>query len=124
MRASCETDLARRFTLAVGAKWLGNTQAVAMCHYVDVTDGDFERAIHEGDAHAARKEAQYLSETGAIGGKSKIPKTQKPRKFRGFRVDANHYGISRWRRREFVKKWRLRYKSRCNVISCMRLRSC
>jgi integrase len=30
MRASCETDLARQFPLAVVAKWLGNTQAVAM----------------------------------------------------------------------------------------------
>ena len=34
MRASCETDLAREFPLAVVAKWLGNTQAVAMRHYV------------------------------------------------------------------------------------------
>lgn len=44
MRASCETDLARQFPLAVVAKCLGNTQAVAMRHYVDVTDADFERA--------------------------------------------------------------------------------
>ena len=44
LRASCETDLARQFPLAVAAKWLGNTQAVAMRHYVDVTDADFERA--------------------------------------------------------------------------------
>ena len=47
MRASCETDLARQFPLAVVAKWLGNTQAVAMRHYVDVTDADFERAVIE-----------------------------------------------------------------------------
>lgn len=46
MRASCESDLARQFPLAVVAKWLGNTQAVAMRHYVDVTDADFERAIN------------------------------------------------------------------------------
>lgn len=32
MRASCESDLARQFPLAVVAKWLGNTQAVAMRH--------------------------------------------------------------------------------------------
>ena len=47
MRASCETDLARQFPLAIVAKWLGNTQAVAMRHYVDVTDADFERAISD-----------------------------------------------------------------------------
>lgn len=35
MRASCETDLARKFPLAVSAKWLGNTQAVAMRHFVE-----------------------------------------------------------------------------------------
>ncbi len=44
MRASCETDLAREFPLAIVAKWRGNTQAVAMRHYVDVTNTDFERA--------------------------------------------------------------------------------
>ena len=44
MRASCETGLAREFPLAIEAKWRGNTQAVAMRHYVDVTDTDFERA--------------------------------------------------------------------------------
>ena len=44
MRARCETDLARQFPLAVMAKWLGTTQVVAMRHYVDVTDADFEQA--------------------------------------------------------------------------------
>ena len=65
MRASCETDLARQFPLAVVAKWLGNTQAVAMRHYVDVTDGDFERAVSidlaiplDATKKAAQKTAQ------------------------------------------------------------------
>ncbi|MGQ9822014.1 MAG: hypothetical protein ACUVQK_09140, partial [Thermogutta sp.] len=49
MRASCETDLARQFPLAVVAKWLGITQAGAMRHYVDVTDADFERAVMGGE---------------------------------------------------------------------------
>lgn len=63
MRASCETDLAREFPLAVVAKWLGNTQAVAMRHYVDVTDADFERAATGGgvsDTKAAQKAAQSV----------------------------------------------------------------
>lgn len=63
MRASCETDLARQFPLAVVAKWLGNTQAVAMRHYVDVTDSDFERAA-AGDGNAAQKAAQHAHATG------------------------------------------------------------
>jgi len=61
MRASCETDLARQFPLAVVAKWLGNTQAVAMRHYVDVTDADFERAIL-GDAPATQEAAQNAAQ--------------------------------------------------------------
>ena len=63
MRASCETDLAREFPLAVVAKWLGNTQPVAMRHYVDVTDADFERAATGGgvpDSKAAQKAAQSV----------------------------------------------------------------
>ena len=62
MRASCETDLARKFPLAVVAKWLGNTQAVAMRHYVDVTDADFEKAIQTtktGSEKAAQNPAQF-----------------------------------------------------------------
>ncbi len=61
MRASCETDLARQFPLAVVAKWLGNTQAVAMRHYVDVTDGDFERAV-SGAAQAVNEAAQNAAQ--------------------------------------------------------------
>ena len=64
MRASCETDLARQFPLPVVAKWLGNTQAVAMRHYVDVTDADFERATMGGET-ADEKAAQLgRAETG------------------------------------------------------------
>jgi len=66
MRASCETDLARQFPLAVVAKWLGNTQAVAMRHYVDVTDADFERAAAgtgPSDGQAAQNAAQHAHAT-------------------------------------------------------------
>jgi hypothetical protein len=63
MRAGCETDLAREYPPVVVAKWLGNTQAVAMRHYVDVTDADFERAATGGgvsDTKAAQKAAQSV----------------------------------------------------------------
>jgi integrase len=66
MRASCETDLARKFPLAIVAKWLGNTQAVAMRHYVDVTDADFERATTGAEtsgAKAAQNAAQQAHAT-------------------------------------------------------------
>ena len=44
LRASCESDLAQAFPLATVVKWLGNTPAIALRHYVDVTDEAFERA--------------------------------------------------------------------------------
>lgn len=66
MRASAETDLAREFPLAVVAKWLGNTQAVAMRHYVDVTDADFERAAR-GTETGAEGAAQKAAQSGGAG---------------------------------------------------------
>ena len=75
MRASCETDLARQFPLAVVAKWLGNTQAVAMRHYVDVTDTDFERAS-ECDAKATQQAAVLDgNESQPLDATSKKPRT-------------------------------------------------
>ncbi|VTS00497.1 integrase family protein : Phage integrase family protein OS=Rhodopirellula maiorica SM1 GN=RMSM_04392 PE=4 SV=1: Phage_integrase [Tuwongella immobilis] len=44
LRASCESDLAANFPLAVVTKWIGNTQAVAMRHYIDTTDSSFDAA--------------------------------------------------------------------------------
>ena len=55
------TFYTREFPLAVVAKWLGNTQAVAMRHYVDVTDSDFERAIAD-DAAGIEKTAQEAAQ--------------------------------------------------------------
>src|SRR4029078_2084152 len=44
LRASCESDLAQSFPLAVGTKWLGNTPSVALRHYVDPTEAAFDLA--------------------------------------------------------------------------------
>ncbi|MEM4168372.1 MAG: site-specific integrase [Candidatus Caldarchaeum sp.] len=46
LRASCESDLAQDYPLAVVTKWLGNTPSIALRHYVDPTDDAFERAKH------------------------------------------------------------------------------
>jgi integrase len=42
LRASCESDLAQSFPLAVVTKWLGNTPSVALRHYVDPTEAAFD----------------------------------------------------------------------------------
>jgi len=63
MRASCESDLARQFPLPTVTRWLGNTVAVAMKHYVSILDGDFDRAANEAIpelVEAAQKAAQQV----------------------------------------------------------------
>ncbi len=54
LRASCESDLAQSFPLAVVAKWLGNTPSIALRHYVDPTDAAFQQALcwHPGQPTA------------------------------------------------------------------------
>jgi hypothetical protein len=45
MRASRETELVALFPIQVVTAWLGNTPAIAMQHYLQVRDSDFEKAI-------------------------------------------------------------------------------
>jgi len=45
LRASCETELAAKFPVHVVTAWLGNTPKVAMRHYLQVTDADFQKAV-------------------------------------------------------------------------------
>jgi integrase len=61
LRASRETELAAEFPIHVVTAWLGNTPAIAMKHYLQVTDADFERAAKSGansGAHPAHFPAQ------------------------------------------------------------------
>lgn len=47
LRSSRQTELAERFPMQVVCKWMGNSQAVALGHYLQVTDDHFERAVRE-----------------------------------------------------------------------------
>ena len=44
LRASRETELARLYSIDCVTAWMGNTQSVALSHYLQVTDADFEKA--------------------------------------------------------------------------------
>ncbi len=44
MRSTRQTELAAQYPLHVVCAWIGNKQAVAAEHYLQVTDADFERA--------------------------------------------------------------------------------
>ena len=48
MRASRETELVEQFPVQVVTAWLGNTPSIAMRHYLQVRDSDYEKAI-KGD---------------------------------------------------------------------------
>lgn len=62
LRSSRETELTERFPLHVVTQWIGNSKAVAMKHYLQVTDDHFQQAIQAptGAAHFA---AQFGAES-------------------------------------------------------------
>jgi integrase len=50
LRASCESELVRRFPLSTVVKWVGHDISIAMKHYLSVTDDDFVSAATAPDA--------------------------------------------------------------------------
>ncbi len=58
MRASRETELAQAHSIKAVTEWLGNTEGVAMRHYLMVTDQQFKQAT-DLTAEAAQNPAQY-----------------------------------------------------------------
>lgn len=80
LRASAQTDLANRFPAHVVCEWLGNSEAVAKEHYLQVTDGHFRAALEEGpEAHqkahqGERETALYGAQLGS--GKAETPAKQ------------------------------------------------
>jgi len=55
MRATRETELVETFPIQAACKWIGNSEAVAKEHYLQVTDEHFARAV-EGEK--AQRQAQ------------------------------------------------------------------
>lgn len=48
LRASRETDLMQTFPIHVVTAWLGNTPKIALAHYLQTLDADFEKAVKGG----------------------------------------------------------------------------
>jgi integrase len=68
LRATRETELAERFPIQVVCEWIGNSQAVAKQHYLQVTDEHYRLAIEGGSKSgsvpaqaAAQNPAQHVS---------------------------------------------------------------
>lgn len=53
MRSSRKTELAKEWPIHVVCAWIGNTPAVAVGHYLKVSDSDYKRAIR-GEKSAAK----------------------------------------------------------------------
>lgn len=79
LRSSCETELAQQFPLPVVIAWLGHSADIALKHYCQVTDADFERA-----AKAVQNPVQQLHETARNGSQHETSDDEKPLEFPGF----------------------------------------
>ncbi|MCA9092948.1 MAG: tyrosine-type recombinase/integrase [Planctomycetaceae bacterium] len=65
LRSTRETELAEQYPLHVVTAWLGNSQPIALKHYLQVTDAHFQRAAGQS-AEAAQNPAQYLPASGRM----------------------------------------------------------
>ncbi len=70
MRASRETELAKEYPIHVVTTWLGNTPRIALKHYLQVTDADFDRAgvaLERGGAESGARSAQNAAQQAHAG---------------------------------------------------------
>lgn len=72
LRASCETDLMQHHPIHVVAAWIGNTPKIALGHYLQTLESDFEKAV-TGDVKPDVSPTQNATKTGAdTTGREKI----------------------------------------------------
>ena len=82
LRASRQTELEARFPTHVVCAWIGNSEAVARKHYLQVRDEDFAKALQNpvqfasaearNDSHAARSVKQESAESAEKHGISRL----------------------------------------------------
>ncbi len=78
LRSTRETELMESYPAHVVCQWIGNSEAVAKRHYLQVTDDHFDRAIR-GDDQAAQKAAQSVhAETRGESQESKSAQKKTP----------------------------------------------
>ncbi len=86
LRSTRETELVREHPLHVVVKWLGNSQAVAAKHYLQVTDEDFQRAAaNYGAAHALQQAATSTS-VEVHGATTEMQNPREPQDSRGILI--------------------------------------
>ena len=75
MRATRETELASDYPIHVVTAWLGNTPRIALKHYLQVTDADFERAA-KGGAESGARVAQNAAQQAHAGSRTDSQETK------------------------------------------------
>ena len=89
LRSTRETELAEEFPAHVVCKWLGNSQPVAMKHYLQVTEEHYARAVQYASPQAAQKAAQYPAAMSCKESQVEPAINRKPRKLRDFASCCN-----------------------------------
>ena len=77
LRASCETDLMASHPIHVVTAWIGNTPAIALKHYLQVLDADFEKATRDGTESGA-VEVQKAVQSRAAANRPEMAQTPQP----------------------------------------------
>ena len=72
LRSTRETELAEEYSIQAACEWIGNSQAVARKHYLQVTEEQFERAVH-GDSRALHNPVQFGAEVARSDSQSEMP---------------------------------------------------
>jgi integrase len=82
LRSSRETELAESWPIHVVCDWLGNSEAVAKTHYLQVTPEHFERAVHpsaDTDERRCKKRCSIPQKAPVTGGKPEPGKSKNAR---------------------------------------------
>jgi hypothetical protein len=88
MRSSRETELTQSHPLHVVVGWIGNSALIAAKHYLQVTDGDFERATNRSGAESGAQMAQNGAQHAHASNGREPQRTRQAPVEQGFMLDA------------------------------------
>jgi integrase len=89
LRSSRETELSRMHPLHVVVSWMGNSQPVALGHYLQVQDEDFRRAASEPTPGTVQNRVQHQAASRREPSHRLPQKTENPAENSGVRQRAN-----------------------------------
>ena len=113
LRSTRETELMETYPSHVVCKWIGNSEAVARKHYLQVTDAHFEKAVQPKPSDlVGHMVGHNMCETTQTGELQKHKTPEKPSVFRG---SASHCAVQNNPTR--ARTWNDRTKICCVTIT-------